>query len=65
MISLTTVCALAHFSFVIILVGFLLGTLRLVGCDGQTQVYYNQPTTPLAHLPFQRQTAQRPEVSPK
>ena len=35
----------------------------IVGCDGETRVYYNQPTTPLAHWPFRRQTAKRPEVS--
>ena len=32
---------------------------------GQTRVYYNQPTTPLAHWPFRRQTAKRSEVSPE
>ena len=31
--------------------------------SGQTQVYYNEPTTPLAHWPFRQQTAERPEVS--
>ena len=30
MIALTTVCALAHFSFVLLLMGVLLGTLRLL-----------------------------------
>ena len=32
---------------------------------GQTWVYYNEPTTPLAHWPFQQQTTEWPEVSPK
>ena len=36
-----------------------------VGCYGQTRVYCNVPTTPLAHWPFRRQTAERPEVSPE
>ena len=30
MIALTAVCALAHFSFVLLLLGVLLGTLRLL-----------------------------------
>ena len=32
---------------------------------GQTRVYCNVPTKPLAHWPFRRQTAEWPEVSPK
>ena len=35
----------------------------IVGCIGQTRVYYHVPTTPLAHWPFRQQTAERPEVS--
>ena len=39
--------------------------LGLMPCwsSGQTRVYYHEPTTPLAHWPFRRQTAERPEVS--
>ena len=36
-----------------------------VGYYGQTRVYYNVPTKPLAHWPFRRQTAEQPEVSPE
>ena len=36
-----------------------------VGLRGQTRVYYNQPTTPLAHWPFRQQTTKRHEVSPE
>ena len=32
---------------------------------GQTWVYVIVPTKPLAHWPFQRQTVERPEVSPE
>ena len=42
-----------------------LATEPFVGYDGQTRVYYNQPTTPLAHWPFRRQIAGRLEVSPE
>ena len=38
---------------------------KTVGHYGQTRVYCNVPTTPLAHWPFRRQTAGRPEVSPE
>ena len=32
---------------------------------GQTWVYCNVPTKPLAHWPFLRQTTEQPEVSPE
>ena len=32
---------------------------------GQTRVYYNVPTTPLAHWPFWQQNAEQLEVSPE
>ena len=36
-----------------------------VGLSGQTRVSFNVPTKLLAHWPIQRQTAERPEVSPE
>ena len=33
--------------------------------SGQTRVYFNVPTIPLAHWPFWKQTVERPEVSPE
>ena len=44
---------------------FWLSKWKHVLVTGQTWVYYNEPTTPLAHWPFRRQTAERSEVSPK
>ena len=44
---------------------FKTGNGTICWSSGQTQVYYNEPTTPLAHWPFRRQTAERPEVSPE
>ena len=36
-----------------------------VGLSGQTRVFFNVPTKPLAHWPFRRQTTERSEVSPE
>ena len=40
-------------------------TEPFVGSFGQTRVYFNVPTIPLAHWPFRQQTVEWPEVSPE